>query len=208
MRYHFANCPSDTVELTDDQGCVRTFRTKGPDATDELRALLKRVPESTKRRMLSELDGQMSLPDPDSAPDEYRACTWDQLREVAENGVSIGAHTVSHPILSRLETGSELQREIAESKLELQTQLQRPVESFAYPNGLREDIGQAAIDCVRRHFKVAVTAVAGLNAPGADPHQLLRLPCEAGDAIPQFARLLAGPLPLQRAHQSFATASH
>ena len=207
VRYHFAHTSNEAVTVTEDADRVHTFRPKDPHAADEMRALLKRVPERTKRRMLSEMDGDLPVPDIASLPAQYRPCTWDQLRELADGGLSIGAHTVTHPILSRLEAAREAEQEILQSKTEIEAKLQRPVKLFAYPNGMPEDISQASIDCVRAHFKAAVTAVSGLNAPGRDPHTLLRLPCDPDLSVPQIARLLAGPVRRTRA-QPFAASSH
>lgn len=208
VRYHFDHAPGGTVHVTDDHGQVRVFSTAAPHAAGELRAYLKCVPESTKRRVLAELSRDVPLPEPDATPDTYRPCTWDQLRKLMEDGVSIGAHTVTHPILSRLATVQEVEGEIAGSKVQLEQQLQRPVTLFAYPNGMREDFNGASLDCVRAHFAAAVTAMRGLNVPGVDRHQLLRLPCEPGDSIPGFARMLAGPLQKRWTDRPAAAASN
>ena len=49
-------------------------------------------------------------------------------------GMQIGAHTVSHPILARLDE-AEARREIVRSKDDLESITGRPVSLFAYPNG-------------------------------------------------------------------------
>ena len=56
------------------------------------------------------------------------------LRELAGAGFEIGAHTVSHPILSDLH-GAALTREVVECKQVLEDILGREVPSFAYPKG-------------------------------------------------------------------------
>lgn len=209
VRYHFARPGIEHVRVTDDAGTVRSYATKSKQNGAELREYLKRIPERTKRRMLAEMDGNLPVPEGAALPAEYRPCTWDQLRELAAGGISIGAHTVTHPILSRLEHPDEVEREILASKAELENRLQRPVTSFAYPNGLREDISQASVDCVRANFQAAVTAVYGLNAPGSDVHELFRLPCEPDFPVRQLARLLAGPVRLSRPPQAaLATATY
>lgn len=59
----------------------------------------------------------------------------DQLRELRDLGMDVGAHTVSHPILAR---ASEAQawHEISAGKQQLETMLGGPVNLFAYPNGV------------------------------------------------------------------------
>lgn len=207
VRQFFATTAKETATVTDDAGIVHTFRTKGTDGPDALRALLKRVPERTKRRILSELDGDLPVPDAASIPEQYRPCTWGQIRELAEGGVSMGAHTVTHPILSRIEDARELEQEIVQSKAEIEEKLQRPVDFFAYPNGMRDDVNKVSVDCVRGHFKAAVKAITGMNAPGSDLHTLLRLPCEPEQSVSQVARLLAGPVRRSRTKQLAANPS-
>jgi peptidoglycan/xylan/chitin deacetylase (PgdA/CDA1 family) len=58
------------------------------------------------------------------------------LREFANAGFEIGAHTVTHPVLTDL-SGPALTREIVECKHVLQEILGREVVSFAYPKGRR-----------------------------------------------------------------------
>jgi peptidoglycan/xylan/chitin deacetylase (PgdA/CDA1 family) len=59
-----------------------------------------------------------------------------QLREFASAGFEIGAHTVTHPVLTDL-TGTALTREIGECKHVLEGILGKEVASFAYPKGRR-----------------------------------------------------------------------
>lgn len=58
----------------------------------------------------------------------------DDLRRLSENGIEIGSHTITHPILGALEPGNA-KREIADSKSALERLLGKPVRAFAYPFG-------------------------------------------------------------------------
>ncbi len=60
--------------------------------------------------------------------------TTRQLRELHAAGMTIGAHTVSHPILARLGRAAA-QDEITTSKTALEAMIDAPVTLFAYPNG-------------------------------------------------------------------------
>lgn len=57
-----------------------------------------------------------------------------EIREVAAAGVTIGAHTLSHPMLSQM-TESAAYRELSDSRSKLEAALGRPVLSLAYPFG-------------------------------------------------------------------------
>ena len=73
-------------------------------------------------------------------------------------GMEIGAHTVRHPILSRL-NASDARAEVQASKSYLESLLQTSVTSFAYPNGkFGKDLTLRDVDIVRESgFDVAVT---------------------------------------------------
>jgi peptidoglycan/xylan/chitin deacetylase (PgdA/CDA1 family) len=65
---------------------------------------------------------------------EQPCMTEIHLREVASLGHELGAHTVTHPKLTRVSL-AEAHTEIAESKARLEDLLNEPVTSFAYPKG-------------------------------------------------------------------------
>ncbi len=65
--------------------------------------------------------------------EEELACmSWDQLREVADAGWEIGAHTCSHPFLTEL-SDEELRRELGEARSVCEEHMARPCPTIAYP---------------------------------------------------------------------------
>ena len=60
--------------------------------------------------------------------------TWDMAREMRDGGMTIGGHTVTHPVLSRLPP-HEQEREIAQCASRLGAELDEPMRWFAYPVG-------------------------------------------------------------------------
>ena len=81
--------------------------------------------------------------------------TDDMIRALAAHNIEIGAHTISHPILTKLSDDAAMY-EMAESKRELETILGREVRYFAYPNG------KEGMDFDHRH--VAMAREAGFAA--------------------------------------------
>ena len=59
---------------------------------------------------------------------------WDHLKEIEKNGISIGAHSHTHRVLSSL-SNKELIYELTESKRLLEEYLILPIESISYPVG-------------------------------------------------------------------------
>jgi len=60
--------------------------------------------------------------------------TWAELAEMRDLGMTIGAHTYSHPNLPSAGL-TDATREINESKARLEGELSTPVTMFSYPNG-------------------------------------------------------------------------
>jgi hypothetical protein len=66
--------------------------------------------------------------------------------------------------------------EISRSKKTLESLVNRPVESFAYPYGRPGDFGKETVALVRHAgFDYACTNVSGAVAPDSDPYLLPRL---------------------------------
>lgn len=60
--------------------------------------------------------------------------TLSELRELASSGMTIGAHSISHPMLSHLPPELAY-AETVESRIKLETALEKPIWAFAYPFG-------------------------------------------------------------------------
>lgn len=101
--------------------------------------------------------------------------TSDQVRALHDAGMTIGAHTVNHPILAAT-TEAEAMKEIRTGKEYLENLLNQPVRLFAYPNGKPgSDYRPLHVDMVRKlGFDAAVSTHWGANSNATDPHQLLR----------------------------------
>lgn len=97
-----------------------------------------------------------------------------QVRALADAGMEIGGHTVHHPILNEL-SDDEALAEIRDGRDRLQQITGRPVEAFAYPNGLPDrDYDHRHVAMVRNlGFRAGVSTARGVAGRDAD---LLQLP--------------------------------
>lgn len=84
--------------------------------------------------------------------------SWREIREMKCAGIDFGAHTISHPDLTKIET-SEMEREIAGSKRIIEDKLGSPVLSFAYPYGRYDG---RSIEIARGNFACACSDELGL----------------------------------------------
>ena len=99
---------------------------------------------------------------------------WDMAREMDNNGFTIEAHTVSHPILSRL-SEDRIDEEIRVCKNILEDKLQKQIKIFAYPNGSPDDFNEIVINYLKKYeFNYAFTTINGKNFMGDNPYMLKR----------------------------------
>ncbi|MEO8768965.1 MAG: polysaccharide deacetylase family protein [Ferruginibacter sp.] len=89
---------------------------------------LKKIKNEERVSIVNSIKTQLPL--------KREALTIDELKEISNNGfVSIGSHTVTHPILIQC-SDEQAAFEIRESKKILEGWLHKDVAHFAYPNGL------------------------------------------------------------------------
>ena len=101
----------------------------------------------------------------------YDMLAWDEVRRLDPELITIGSHTLTHPILPTLED-ADLRTEICDSKRYLERVLGREVEFFCYPNGERDARARAL---VAEAYRAAVTTVPGTVSVGADVLDLPRI---------------------------------
>ena len=117
----------------------------------------------------------------------YDLMSWEELGELDPELITIGSHGLTHAILTGLEPEA-LQREVQESRSQLERRLGRSVEHFCYPDGAIDD---PVVDCVRQHYRSAVTTAPGFAGSGDDRHLLRRVATAA--RLPLFAWRLHRP---------------
>lgn len=101
--------------------------------------------------------------------------TSQQVIELRNAGMQIGAHTCTHPILAKL-SDCEAMAEMTNSKSALEGLLDESVSLFAYPNGKpgQDYLSKHAHMARRAGFSAAVTTAMGVSSPTTDPFQLPR----------------------------------
>jgi peptidoglycan/xylan/chitin deacetylase (PgdA/CDA1 family) len=91
---------------------------------------------------------------------------WDDVRRAGREGATFGPHTVTHPILSRVDD-RRLETEIAESWKRVRAETDAALPVFCYPNGDRDSFGVREEAAVARHgFTLALSAIPGSATRG------------------------------------------
>jgi peptidoglycan/xylan/chitin deacetylase (PgdA/CDA1 family) len=87
--------------------------------------------------------------------------SWDMIREMKQNGLAFGGHTVNHPILANLPAYQQ-DAEISECRRRLVEELGEPIDSFSYPIGGPNSFNSATRESLARHrFQWAFTYLGG-----------------------------------------------
>lgn len=159
---------------------AKTAAPAGPMATlAERLALLDRVldwlrelDDEARRQAMPKIFAALGVPSSLTLPNYMLG--WDEIKQMKAHNIEFGAHTVSHPVLSRT-SGRQLQEEISASKKTIEQKLKTEVRHFAYPFGRNAHFSSEAKHFVEQcGFKTAVTTEYGFNAPGDDRLALKR----------------------------------
>lgn len=150
----------------------------GRDTEDSVRTvkrlLNQEVPTDVLPDVLDDLEDRFPAAGAVDAADLYLSVA--QLRELSDAGMVVGAHSVSHPLLSRIDR-AEQRAEVRGSKRELEELLGHDVDLFAYPYGTENAYTTQTVEIVRSAgFEYGVTTRAGSVDAGDVASRPLALP--------------------------------
>ena len=184
------SAPGPSVEVNLDGPRRFTFSTscaRGAAAWEIVRHL-RTIPDIRRREWCAAFERQIRLPQEEL---EGRMLDWQQVRTMHHAGVSFGAHTMSHPVLSQLDLPA-LEEELVQSKRLLEGGLDAPIEDFAYPFGHPEDRSLAAEKFLENcGYCSAVTTTYGFNTTGTSRFRLRRMQIEGDQPSVEFALSLS-----------------
>jgi peptidoglycan/xylan/chitin deacetylase (PgdA/CDA1 family) len=139
----------------------------------ELWRSLRVLPGPARRRVLDRLPGSSSR---GAAAEDSRPLSRDELVRLASDPlIELGAHTVTHPVLSALSVVDQ-RREVLASKRFLEEVADRSVDAFSYPYGRRVDFGPDTTELVRESgFACACTNEPAAVDATSSPFELPRV---------------------------------
>lgn len=174
------------------------------DRAAAMRALRTRLKgmddDAAKRevdRIVGELDASGDHASPTPAP-EPAVLDWDALRGLAAEGVTLAAHTRTHPLLDRVDRDRAV-AEIEGSREDLEREIGAALPVLAYPSGAH---GGSAVEAARQaSMTLAFTTERGGNdLRHADPLRLRRINVgrRAGTAVVSGQLVWASTLDARR----------
>ena len=96
---------------------------------------------------------------------------WHEIQEMQRWGIEFGAHTLTHPNLTRLPR-DQIEAEVCGSKVIIEDALSTPVSCFTYPDGHYD---RRSCEIVRQHFACACSVKLGLITARSDLYTLERV---------------------------------
>jgi len=137
------------------------------------------------------LESPIDLQSPESCR-RFGLMTGTELRQLVSAGMSVGAHTMSHPMLSRTPAALAAE-EIAGSKVALESVLQRPVWAFAYPFGDSQSVTSQILEMAQTAgFLAAFLNYGGGLGVDLPRYSLPRVHVSAGMSLSEFEAHICG----------------
>ena len=102
--------------------------------------------------------------------DSRSVLSWDQLRDLKKQGLTLGSHTRTHPITTQLPP-EQIRPEVSGSQQDLRSETGSVLPIFCYPNGDHDDVTTGILKDEK--IVLAFTTLAGGNE--LDKADLLRL---------------------------------
>ena len=120
--------------------------------------------------------------------------SWGEVKEMSQNGIQFGSHTLTHTPLTTLPL-ERARREILESKRQLESRLRQPASAFCYPLGRVQDFNRDIRDIVAESgYVCACIGLNGTNGHDTDPYLLKRTKIEVNDGMHVFEKAMKGGL--------------
>lgn len=175
MRYLALNSPKKRVENQQSEVFELNGTNSRLETAGKFNAWLKKLPDSEKDLRLKELEKEFGVELPELPSENFAPFSWDEARRMDAGGVAIESHTVTHPILTSIDA-EQLNAELTVSRQRLESELNREIRLFCYPNGNcgeREELAAQTAGYVS-----AVSTEFGFNETNANLFALKRYPAE------------------------------
>jgi peptidoglycan/xylan/chitin deacetylase (PgdA/CDA1 family) len=156
-----------------------------------LRAELKSLPtdECERRLAARESAEEVALLNFSGEGEVYAPLTVTEIREIQEDGITIGAHTKSHPSLPHLPY-EEAAEEILGSKQALEMSFGEISQLFCYPSGRWTEETEQLV--IRAGFGGALTTIEGANFADTHPYRLRRFGMDGVEDRERCAAVICG----------------
>ena len=167
-----------------------TFSLKNkPKIIQIIQEKVKKIPENKKNYLIARLAKKLNVKIPLA---RNLFLSWNDVRKMSNNHISFSAHTVTHPILTRVSL-KQAKDEIMLSKKKIERETKKQVSVFTYPNGDRKDMSITINQFLEKNgFSFALSTIYGANDLNIDPFRLKRVSVEDDDDLRLFQIKVSG----------------
>ena len=168
----------------------------------ELQEWMRTLRADHTHSLIDDLSKACEVPLPSSESSSRELMSWEQIKEVAASGVTIGSHTHSHRVLSTLTLGEQFE-EFKISKQILERELNQKIYSVAYPVGGHEDCHQETGELAEKcGYELGFSFQTGSNRMDSlAPFGIHRISAE--DSIPLTCAAITLPTLFARSRSKF-----
>jgi len=149
------------------------------DSFKKARNWIKSLPHELAMLHIDRICDELNAP-------EIENCVlgWNELRQLASQGVTLAPHTQTHPLLNRIEADKAIEQATG-SLDDLRREIGETLPIIAYPAG---GVSDCVAENLKEHgFKMAFTTTRGINnLKSADLLQLRRINVGQGTSLPLF----------------------
>jgi peptidoglycan/xylan/chitin deacetylase (PgdA/CDA1 family) len=122
----------------------------------------------------------------------FSLLTAGEVQQLAASGMTIGAHTMTHPVLSLLPR-EMVRSEMVDSRIELESLLQSKIWAFAYPFGDPESVSPAVVELAKQvGFEAAFLNAGGGLGTSLPAYAIPRVHVNAGMGLAEFEAHVSG----------------
>jgi len=169
-------CFNFSVLLGDETIPIETKEEK-ERANSEVSEALKLRPDDERRELMQKLFEELEVSEKSGKHfGERMMLNWEEVQEMRKDGMTIGSHSHTHPILSQMPS-EKAKDEILNSKKVVEKNVDIEVKHFSFPNGREEDFSDELRDyCREIGFESICSVVYGpYDASKKDPFALKRV---------------------------------
>lgn len=158
-------------------------------AITKIQEKVKKISDKKKNYFIDRLARKLGVKIPNA---RSLFLSWSEVRRMSRHNISFSAHTVNHPILTRL-SFKEAKDEILRSKRKIQRETGEKVSVFTYPNGDKHDMSDKIDRFLKKSgFSFSLSTIYGANNPDAGLFRLKRISVENDDDMRLFKIKLSG----------------
>ena len=191
--YCFAHTRSDHLTFPDGRAEHWSNQSELDQASKTWIEFMKTLPQVEKQRYVENLPVLLDV----SIPAGYfqkLMMNWDRVREMHKDRIEFGAHTVHHPILTRISL-QQVREEVVESKTRIEKEIGESVIGFAYPNGQASDLDRqiekiVAETSIRAGFTL-LNGPSSLSEVKRNPYAIRRIFISHRHSLAEYAMLLS-----------------